>query len=61
MSVEQFQNLAVGTKFRYNNTEYVKIENERVSCCRNNNAVMVADATQKTQIAPITEVEVLDE
>jgi hypothetical protein len=61
MKKDQFQNLSIGTKVVYNGIEYIKIEDERVSCCRVNNAVMSSDPSKKTQINTATEVDVIDE
>lgn len=61
MRTEQFQNLSIGTKLTHNGIEYIKIEDERVSCCRVNNAVMTSDPSKKTQINNLTEVEIIDE
>lgn len=47
-----------GDKFLYNQQEYVRIPDERVSCCKVFNAQCVATG-EKIQIVPITEVEVI--
>ena len=60
MSLKKFQDIQVGTAFVYNGIEYHKIPDERVSCCKINNACMVTDKSKKTHIIPITEVEVND-
>jgi len=52
--------LAVGDKFTTGGIEYEKIPDERISCCRVNNAKQVTDPNTKIQITPITEVEVND-
>lgn len=48
-----------GVKFKYNDIEHVRISDERVSCCVVYNAKKV-DTGEKVQIAPITEVELVE-
>lgn len=60
----KFMDLPVGQKFKtsVNNgpvSEYVKIQEERMSCCLVINAALVADKTQRVQILPLTEVELV--
>jgi len=50
--------LQVGTVFVLNDTEYVKIKDERISCCKLFNATLSTDSNQKHFIVPVTEVEV---
>lgn len=59
MSQTRFVDIAVGTKFKVENKEYTKIQDERISCCKLFNAVLSADPTKKHFIVPITEVEVV--
>jgi hypothetical protein len=40
-----------------NSIEYIKIPEERVSCCSVLNAVQADNRSTKVQVAPITEVE----
>lgn len=56
----KFSELAVGTKFKIAENEFVKIEPEKVSCCRTNNALKSADSS-KTMIKPDTDVELVNE
>lgn len=58
MSVKKFFDLPVGTKFTLNDTEYTKIPEERISCCKALNAQTVNEPHSKIQVVPITEVEV---
>lgn len=47
--------LKLGDKFVYENQEYTRIPDERISCCKVLNAQSVATG-EKIQIVPITEV-----
>jgi hypothetical protein len=47
-----------GDKFLYNQQEYLRIPDERLSCCKVFNAQSVATG-EKIQVVPITEVEVI--
>jgi hypothetical protein len=51
--------LKAGDKFRFNDKEHARIADERVSCCVVYNAKIIATG-EKVQIAPITEVELID-
>lgn len=62
----KFMDLFVGQKFRASVnggplSEYIKIPEERISCCHVLTAALVADPNQKVQITPLVEVEVIDE
>jgi len=61
MSLQKFADIAIGTKFKTDNKEYIKIQDERISCCKLFNAVLATDSTKKHFIIPITEVEVVTE
>jgi len=61
MSLQRFADIPVGTRFKTDNKEYVKIQDERLSCCKVLNAALISDSTKKTFIVPITEVEVVTE
>lgn len=53
----RFHELAVGEKFKFNNQEYVKIPEIRISCCKiKENAQCVANST-KAVLKPMDEVE----
>ena len=54
----KFSEVAIGSKFVFNSEEYTKINPEKVSCCRTNNAVKLSD-NSKNMIKPDTEVEVV--
>lgn len=58
MSTQRFVDLAVGTKFIYDNKEYVKIQDQRITCCKVFNATLPGDPHQKFFIPPISEVQV---
>lgn len=45
---KEFSSLAVGEKFSVNGTEYEKIQEVRVSCCKSINCQQVVNASQKT-------------
>jgi hypothetical protein len=62
MKVINFMDLGDGTHFRVKQAddsyiEYVKIPEQRVSCCQVFNAVLAADQSQKHQIMPLTPTE----
>jgi hypothetical protein len=62
MRVINFMDLGDGTSFRIKQAddsyiEYVKIPEERISCCKAFNAVLAADHGQKHQIMPLTQTE----
>lgn len=42
-----FDQIATGTKFIVNGTEYIKTDEVRVSCCKTINCYASADANQK--------------
>jgi hypothetical protein len=53
----KFHELAVGEKFKFNNQEYVKIPEIKLSCCKiKENAQVVANSA-KAVIKPMEEVE----
>jgi hypothetical protein len=58
---KKFEELNVGDKFTYNNTEYTKIEKVKVSCCRSVNCVWSSDNNKREFVDPSTEVAVKDE
>lgn len=53
----QFKDLKTGDNFKYNNLEYVKISEERISCCKYLNAALSSDKKNKIQVKPLTNVE----
>lgn len=57
---KKFSELADGTKFTYNGTEYEKIAAVKISCCKSINAKASANDAQRIFLAPNTEVEVND-
>jgi hypothetical protein len=60
MKTVQFKDIAVDQNFKMNDTEYKKIEEKRISCCKFTNACLVSDTSQKTGIKPLTEVQIDD-
>jgi len=57
----RFVDIAVGTKFIHDGQEYTKIADERINCCKVNNAVLSNNPTHKVMIVPAHEVEVVQE
>lgn len=60
----KFMDLTIGQKFKTSInggpiSEYIKIPEERMSCCSVLNAVLVTDSKQKVQVTPLTEVELV--
>lgn len=53
-----FQELAVGGIFIFNGTQYTKIDQVKVSCCKSINAVCVDNNQQRVFIQPQQEVEI---
>jgi hypothetical protein len=54
----KFVDLKTGDRFLLNNKEHLRIDDERISCCKVFNAKIVA-TEEKVQIIPITEVELI--
>ena len=57
----RFVDIPVGTKFVHDGQQYTKIADERINCCKVNNAVLVDNPVQKVMIVPVNEVEVVQE
>lgn len=57
---KKFHELKVGDKFTLNNISYIRIADERISCCKVFNAQKVEN-NEKVQIVPITEVNISEE
>jgi hypothetical protein len=53
---KEFRALAVGDKFIYKDIIYIKIPEERISCCKVFNAQNI-DNKEKTMIKPLDKVE----
>lgn len=53
----EFKDLKTGDTFKYNNLEYIKIAEERISCCKCFNAALNSDKKNKIQVKPLTNVE----
>jgi len=58
MVEKTFAEVRVGDKFNLNGTEYVKIENVRVSCCQSINAYLVDNNTARIFVQDNTVVSV---
>lgn len=54
----KFHELKIGDKFTVDNTEYERITDERVSCCKVLNALNKS-TNEKVMIVPITEVNLI--
>jgi hypothetical protein len=55
----KFHELAVGDQFTIDNVSYIRITDERISCCKVFNAKKI-DTNEKVQIVPITEVNLIN-
>lgn len=53
----KFHEVAVGDKFKHNNTEYVKIPEARVSCCKIQHNCEATATGAKVALKPLDEVE----
>jgi len=56
----EFKELKVNDKFTLNGTEYIKIQDKRISCCKVLNAVNASQSTEAIQVKPLTVVQVND-
>lgn len=53
----KFHELAVGDKFKFNNVDYVKIPEVRVSCCKISENCQAVVTAEKAVLKPLDEVE----
>jgi hypothetical protein len=60
MKTLPFKDVQVNQIFKMNNTEYKKIQEKRISCCKFTNACLISNENNKIGIKPLTEVEVND-
>jgi hypothetical protein len=58
MAIKKFSEIALGTKFTLSGIEYVKMQEERISCCKFHNAIQTNNTSVKIGVTPITDVEV---
>lgn len=58
--VINFHEVAVGNEFVLNGKKYVRIPDERISCCQVMNAAEFDNRSVKIQVVPVTQVEVND-
>ena len=56
--IVKFKDVSVDTEFRFNNTDYIKIPEERISCCQANTAVEKHNPNAQAMLLPLVEVEV---
>ena len=57
----RFVDIPVGSKFKRDGGEgdsntYIKIPDERINCCKVNNAALASDMNQKLMIKPVNDV-----
>lgn len=55
--LKKFMDLTVGDQFSYQGINYEKIPDERISCCKVNNAKQINQQSTKIQVIPIAEVD----
>lgn len=53
----KFHELAVGEKFKFNNIEFVKVPEERISCCKVKCNCQNCSTGDKIVLKPLDEVE----
>jgi hypothetical protein len=53
----KFHEVAVGEIFKFNNQEYVKIPEVRVSCCKIQQNAQILGSEEKVVLKPLDEVE----
>jgi len=58
--LKKFSTIENGTKFIHNGIKYIKVPENRVSCCSFTNSVQSNDASKKIGITPVTEVEIVE-
>lgn len=56
-----FSTLSVGDNFVFDGKEYVRIKDEKISCCKSLNAALKDNPAQKTQIVPSKTVQINDQ
>lgn len=56
----QFKDLKVNDKFILNGTEYTRIPDKRVSCCKIINAANASNPSDKIPVKPLTTVQIND-
>jgi hypothetical protein len=55
---KQFKDLEVGEKFIYNDVTFIRVLDERISCCKVLNSENI-DTKEKTMILPLENVKVI--
>jgi hypothetical protein len=54
----KFFELAIGDKFKYEDIIYIKVKEERISCCKvGKNAIIYGDDSSSVVIKPLSDVE----
>ena len=57
----KFHEVAVGDKFKFNNQEYVKVPEIRVSCCKISCNAEIVGTAEKAVLKPLDEVEKINQ
>jgi len=60
MSTKKFKDINIDQVFTYKNTQYKKIPEKKISCCKRLNACAVGSKKTEIQINPLEDVEVDD-
>lgn len=56
----KFHELAVGEKFKFNNQEYVKVQEVKASCCKVKYNCELIQTNEKIALKPLDEVEKIE-
>lgn len=56
----KFHELAVGEKFKYNNKEYLKLQEVKASCCTVKHNCEIIETNEKAVLKPLDEVEKIE-
>lgn len=56
----KFHELAVGEKFKFNNQEYLKIQEVKASCCKVKHNCELVQTNEKIVLKPLDEVEKIE-
>lgn len=61
MKTIQFKDVALNSEFVFQSKTYIKIEPQKISCCRSLNAQLKNTPAVKTMIRPDANVEIADD
>lgn len=56
MTEKDFRDIGVGQRFIYNNIEYIRTQENRISCCKVTNAQAVTNSDNQTYFSDDTKV-----